>query len=87
MPSLAHLLGTKEEDLPCIYLLHPTSQQVLKYPRKFDEKSYYTPELLIAWAERTQIEMNTFDVVLPQLLKKRKYKEAIDMLLEHNSGY
>ena len=81
VPSLAHLLGTNKEDIPCIYLLHPDSEQMIKYPRKLDNETIFTPELLLAWADRIRLEMNAYDVILPDLLSKRLYQETLEFLL------
>ena len=87
VPSLAHLLGTNKEDIPCIYLLHPDSEQMIKYPRKLDNETIFTPELLLAWADRIRLEMNAYDVILPDLLSKRLYQETLEFLLQHRAIY
>ena len=87
VPSLAHLLGTNKEDVPCIYLLHPDSEQMIKYPRKLDNETIFTPELLLAWADRTRLEMSAFDVILPDLLSKRLFPETLAFLTKHKIVY
>ena len=87
VPSLAHLLGTKKEDVPCIYLLHPDSKQMMKYPRKLENQNLFTPDLILAWAERLRLQMDAYDVAIPALLSKKLIKETISYLSEHTIQY
>ena len=60
---------------------------MMKYPRKLDNKLIFTPDLLLAWAERTRLEMDAFDVAIPQLLEKKMFNEIIEVLSQNKIPY
>ena len=60
---------------------------MMKYPRKLDNKLIFTPDLLFAWAERTRLEMDAFDVVIPKLLEKKQFQEIIEVLAKNKIPY
>ena len=55
-------------NLPRIYMIHPIAEKVAIYPRKLDLAEKFTPDLILAWAERTKMEMDLIDVNLPNLV-------------------
>ena len=62
VPSIAAILKADDkEDLPHIYVLHSASDTAIKYPEKLDDINKYTPELIIAWAEKELIQFEIDD--------------------------
>ena len=49
-------------------MIHPIAEKVAIYPRKLDLAEKFTPDLILAWAERTKMEMDLIDVNLPNLV-------------------
>ena len=43
--------------------------------------------MLLAWADRTRLEMSAFDVILPDLLSKRLFPETLAFLTKHKIVY
>ena len=60
-PPLSHLLNSKIEDIPHIYLLHPISETVTPYPEKLEDATRFSPELIVAWANKVIIEWEIAD--------------------------
>ena len=58
VPALTYLLDANEEDVPHIYLLHSMSESAVMYPEKLDDVNKFTPELIMAWAEKAAIEID-----------------------------
>ena len=52
IPSLAYLLDAKKEDIPHIYVLHSMTEKAIPYPTKLDDINNFSPELVMAWAEK-----------------------------------
>ena len=57
IPSMANLLGATKEDLPHLYLFHPISDKAVPYPEKLDDINNFSPELIMAWAEKTNLSL------------------------------
>ena len=57
IPSMANLLGATKEDLPHLYLYHPLSGKAVPYPDKLDDINNFSPELIMAWAEKTNLSV------------------------------
>ena len=57
IPSMAGLLGANKEDLPNLYLFHPVSDKAVPYPDKLDDINNFSPELIMAWAEKTNLSL------------------------------
>jgi len=62
VPSLAYLLDAKQEDVPHIYVLHSLTEQAIPYPTKLDDVNNFSPELVMAWAEKVvlQVEIDSY---------------------------
>lgn len=56
-PPLAGILDAKKEDIPHIYLLHSYSGQSVMYPEKLEEVNNFSPELIMAWAQKSVLEI------------------------------
>ena len=56
-PPLAALLDAKKEDIPHIYMLHSYSGQSVMYPEKLEEVNNFSPELIMAWAQKSVLEI------------------------------
>ena len=57
IPSMVNLLGATKEDLPHLYLFHPISDKAVPYPEKLDDINNFSPELIMAWAEKTNLSL------------------------------
>ena len=58
VPAIAHLLVANYEDVPHIYLYDAKSGYPMMYPEKLDDVNRFTPELILAWAEKSAEEIN-----------------------------
>ena len=61
VPSISTIMGADKDDLPHIYVLHSGSDAAIKYPGKLDDINNFTPELIIAWAEKELIQFEIHD--------------------------
>ena len=52
------MLDASVEDVPHIYLLHSMSESAVMYPEKLDDVNKFTPEVIMAWAEKAAIEID-----------------------------
>ena len=88
-PPLTYLLGAKEEDIPHIYLLHPTTETVTTYPEKLDDINKFSPELIMAWAEKTVIEweIESYEHQLDQTYTDEETGEERDYLDQDGKDY
>ena len=54
---MANFLGATKEDLPHLYLFHSGTEKVIPYPSKLDDINNFSPELVMAWAEKTNLSI------------------------------
>ena len=62
IPSMANFLGAEKNDLPHLYLFNSATEKAVPFPSKLDDINNFSPELVMAWAEKTlmQIEIDHF---------------------------
>ena len=58
VPAITYLLDASEEDVPHIYLLHSMSESAVMYPEKLDDVNKFSPELIMAWADKAAVEID-----------------------------
>jgi len=52
VPALRKVLKVENKDeLPQLFVYHPTSMTTLKYPEPLDDYEKVTPELIMTWAK------------------------------------
>ena len=61
MPPLASILSAQKEDVPHIYLLHSLTETVAVYTEKLEDMNNFSPELIIAWAQKEVVHLETMN--------------------------
>ena len=49
------MIGAKKEDLPRIYFIDAVSDKVVMYPRKLDNESKFTEDLISNWKQMNKL--------------------------------
>ena len=48
--NLAEMMQINKADLPNFYVLHPVTDQLVKYPEPLDDIKNFSPEYMMTWA-------------------------------------
>ena len=90
VPGLAEMMQVDKESLPNFFVLHPMTDQLVKYPEPLDDIRNFSPEMMLTWARAValsfELEKFAYDI------KEAKLREDIsdeqkEQVVEILAGY
>ena len=90
VPGLAQMMQVDKESLPNFFVLHPMTDQLVKYPEPLEDIKKFSPEMMLTWARAValsfELEKFAYDI------KEAKLREDIsdeqkEQVVEILAGY
>jgi hypothetical protein len=66
-------MDVKKEEMPNFFVLHPMTDQLVPYPHSLEDHKNVSPELVLLWARRTVLYLETeqFEAEIKDLEEKK----------------